>query len=123
MAAAPAPVGACSGTIRLRGIEFGFDKANINAGSAAVLDAAIDALKTCPDVVLNINGHTDGVGTAVYNQGLSERRAGAVREYLSNNGIPAGRLTAKGYGLSNPVASNDTREGRAKNRRVDLSPK
>jgi len=67
-----------------------------------------------------VAGHTDSVGTDSYNQGLSERRANAVKDYLTAQGIKASRLTARGYGESRPVASNDTDEGRAENRRVEL---
>jgi OOP family OmpA-OmpF porin len=60
------------------------------------------------------------VGSETYNQGLSERRANSVRDYLTSKGVKASRLTAKGYGESMPVASNDTDEGRAENRRVEM---
>jgi outer membrane protein OmpA-like peptidoglycan-associated protein len=69
---------------------------------------------------VEVGGHTDSVGSEAYNQGLSERRADAVRDYLMSKGVKASRLTARGYGESRPVASNDTEEGRAENRRVEL---
>ena len=70
--------------------------------------------------MLEIIGHTDSTGPEAYNQGLSERRAKSVQDYLVSKGIRASRLTAKGYGESMPVASNDTEAGRAENRRVEL---
>lgn len=123
VAAAPPSPGMCAGKIRLRGIEFGFDKANVDPTGAVVLDAAIDTLKNCPDIELSVDGHTDSIGAATYNKGLSERRAMAVEDYLSKNGVSKGRMTAKGHGLENPIASNDTRDGRARNRRVELTPR
>jgi OmpA-OmpF porin, OOP family len=123
VAAGPPSRGECAGKIRLRGIEFGFDKANIDPAGAAVLEVAIDTLKTCPSLTVHIDGHTDSIGTEAYNKGLSERRAKAVKAYLTSHGIPASRLTAAGHGFSEPIASNDTREGRARNRRVELAPR
>jgi outer membrane protein OmpA-like peptidoglycan-associated protein len=73
-----------------------------------------------PGLTLKIEGHTDSVGADDYNQGLSERRADSVRSYLIQNGVPAGIITATGYGESQPVASNDTASGRQQNRRVEM---
>jgi outer membrane protein OmpA-like peptidoglycan-associated protein len=70
-----------------------------------------------------VEGHTDSTGSDAYNQALSQRRADAVLNYLVRKGVPANRLTARGFGKSSPVASNDTREGRALNRRVELEVK
>jgi OOP family OmpA-OmpF porin len=67
-----------------------------------------------------VEDHTDSVGTAAYNQKLSHRRADAVRRYLVKHGIPANRITTEGFGESRPVASNDTADDRAQNRRVEL---
>ena len=69
---------------------------------------------------MEIGGHTDSTGEDAYNMGLSQRRAESVRSYLVSKGVKASRLEAKGYGETKPVASNDTNEGRAKNRRVEL---
>jgi outer membrane protein OmpA-like peptidoglycan-associated protein len=78
-------------------------------------------LKAHPEMKLAIEGYTDNVGGAAKNQALSEKRAEAVKTYLvSNSGVPAERLTAKGFGSSKPAASNDTEAGRQKNRRVEL---
>jgi len=121
-AVAAAPPGSCAAKIRLRGIEFGFDKAKVDEAGAVVLDAALEAVSACSGARLNVDGHTDSIGTEAYNQGLSERRANAVGEYLSSKGVAKGRITPKGFGESNPVASNDTSDGRARNRRVELTP-
>ena len=106
--------------IELEGVYFDFDKATIKPEGKAVLNEAAALLKTHDRVVVEVAGHTDSVGTDSYNQGLSERRANAVKDYLTAQGIKASRLTARGYGESRPVASNDTDEGRAENRRVEL---
>src|ERR1019366_474609 len=73
-----------------------------------------------PGLRLDVEGHTDSVGGDDYNQRLSEQRGEAVRAYLTNQGMAAGSVTAKGFGKSHPVASNDTAEGRQQNRRVEL---
>jgi len=125
-ASAPVSVGAAAAppttkrSIVLRGINFDFDKANIKPEAEPVLDAAVEVLKENPDVKVRVSGHTDGVGAEAYNQGLSERRAKSVRDYLIAHGIDGSRLTAVGYGKSQPVADNKTKDGRAQNRRVAL---
>jgi len=101
-------------------VYFDFDKATIKPEGKAVLDEAAALLQKHERVVVEVAGHTDSVGSESYNQGLSERRAVAVKEYLTAKGITASRLTARGYGEAQPVASNDTKEGRAENRRVEL---
>jgi len=73
-----------------------------------------------PGLKLAIEGYTDTTGTAAVNQTLSEQRANAVRDYLVQQGLDAGSVTAQGFGPANPVASNDTREGRQQNRRVEI---
>lgn len=100
-----------------------------NTGSAQILDESHPALAAVAKLIkqskfaaLTIEGHTDNIGTAQYNQDLSERRAEAVRKSLVTDfGVPEGRLTSKGYGLTRPVETNATPEGRAHNRRVELS--
>jgi outer membrane protein OmpA-like peptidoglycan-associated protein len=106
----------------LRGVHFDFDKYSIRPGDAAVLDEAAATLKANPDVTVAVDGHTDSVGTLEYNQKLSERRANAVVKYLVKAGIPESRLVPHGYGKTKPVATNDTAEGRAQNRRCELVP-
>lgn len=107
-------------TIVLRGINFDFDKAVIKPEFEGVLDAGVDVLKENPGVSVQVAGYSDSVGTDQYNQGLSERRANAVRDYFVSHGIEASRLTAVGYGETNPVADNGTADGRSQNRRVEL---
>lgn len=105
--------------IVLRGVNFDFDKSNIRPDAAVILDEAVRILSGT-NAPVSIEGHTDWIGTDAYNQGLSERRANAVRDYLVQNGISPSRLSTSGYGESRPIASNETREGRALNRRVEL---
>jgi len=99
---------------------FGFDQSNIQQAAQKTLDDLIVILKKYPDTDLEIQGHTDNKGTEKYNQGLSERRASTVSNYLSSHGIPLERLSTIGYGLTKPKYSNDTEQGRAQNRRVEF---
>jgi len=108
--------------IVLRGVYFDFNKAVIRPGDAATLDEAASALKTNASVAVDVNGYCDSVGSEEYNLKLSDRRANAVVDYLVKQGIRADRLISHGYGKTNFVASNDTAEGRAQNRRVELIP-
>ena len=105
--------------IVLRGVNFDFDKSNIRPDAAVILDEAVSALSGSSSAV-SVEGHTDWVGTDAYNQGLSERRANSVKRYLVEHGIDEARLSTVGYGESRPIASNETRDGRALNRRVEL---
>jgi len=116
----PPPPPAPKKKIVLRGVNFDFDKSDIRPDAQPVLDAAAETLSENPDVRVVAEGYTDDIGTEAYNQALSERRARAVMNYLVNLGIPAARITAVGFGESNPVASNATADGRAQNRRVEL---
>lgn len=107
--------------IDLRGVNFAFDKSDLTAESIAILDQAVDVLNRYPALKVEVAGHTDSVGTDTYNQGLSERRAKAVYEYLTGKGIAADRLSGpNGYGEAKPIDTNDTSEGRARNRRTEL---
>ena len=100
-------------------IEFETDKAEIRPDHHQELGRAVNFLRQYPNTKAVIEGHTDSDGTAEYNQGLSERRARAVYEYMINQaGIAAGRLDWAGYGETQPIASNDTAEGKQRNRRV-----
>jgi OOP family OmpA-OmpF porin len=113
----PAPM---AEKIVLRGVNFDFDKSNIRPDAAVILDEAVRILGTGGGSAVSVEGHTDWIGTDAYNQGLSERRANAVRDYLVDQGVDASRLSTTGYGESRPIASNQDREGRALNRRVEL---
>jgi len=73
-----------------------------------------------PGLTIEIDGYTDNIGTDEFNQTLSEERAGAVRDYLTSQGVLSGAVTSKGFGKTNPVASNETSQGRQQNRRVEL---
>jgi len=106
--------------IELGGIHFDFDKATLKPEAKVVLNEAAALLGKHDRVVVEIAGHTDSKGAESYNQGLSERRAAAVKDYLTAKGVKASRLSSKGYGENRPVASNDTEEGRAENRRVEM---
>jgi len=101
---------------------FGFDSADIKSVAHPMLNEAVMILKKNPAIKVEVDGHTDNVGPAAYNVQLSERRANSVMKYFVDNGVEAERLTVKGFGLTKPAASNDTKEGRAKNRRVELTP-
>ena len=92
----------------------------VHADAVPVLNEAAETLKAEGSIAVIVEGHTDSVGTDAYNQKLSHRRADAVRQYLVKHGIPANRVTTEGFGESRPVASNDTADGRAQNRRVEL---
>ncbi|NNL95828.1 MAG: OmpA family protein [Xanthomonadales bacterium] len=105
---------------RLKGIYFEYDSARLTSASVAAIKDALTILNRHEDLQVEIAGHTDSRGTVEYNQGLSQRRADAVLRELVAKGIDPARLTARGYGESQPVAGNDTDEGRAKNRRVEL---
>jgi len=106
--------------IVLRGVNFDFDKANIRDDAKPILDEAVRVLGEAGDVRVSVEGHTDSVGSDTYNMGLSRRRADSVSGYLQSHGIAADRLTTEGFGESRPVATNETSEGRAQNRRVEL---
>jgi len=118
----PPPPDPCAGRIVLRGVTFAFDSAEITGASMATLDVAAETLRECPNVRTEVEGHTDSVGSEVYNQALSQRRAESVASYLINHGVSSSRLEAKGLGESNPIADNSTEDGRALNRRVELKP-
>jgi outer membrane protein OmpA-like peptidoglycan-associated protein len=102
------------------GILFDTDRAVVRADARQSLAAAADVLRKYPDTYITVEGHTDSTGSADYNQQLSERRAGAVRAVLVQGGVPAARLTVKGYGEGDAIADNSTPEGRQANRRVQL---
>ncbi|MEE8464403.1 MAG: OmpA family protein, partial [Gammaproteobacteria bacterium] len=106
--------------IHLRGVNFETNSAELTADSSARLDDATATLLRNSDLRVEVAGYTDSSGSAVYNQDLSRRRAESVMNYLVSHGVDAGMLGARGYGESNPIASNATVAGRAENRRVTL---
>jgi OOP family OmpA-OmpF porin len=120
------PIG---GTVDARGcwtyeasVLFDVNRTEIKSEAHPMLNEAYDILKKNPDISIEVNGHTDNIGTEEYNMKLSKKRANAVMEYFVRKGIDANRFTTKGFGFTKPVVSNDTKEGRAKNRRVELIP-
>jgi len=112
----------CRERVSFEGVHFDFDKSEIRPTGRSILDGVASRLDECRDVRLQIAGHTDAIGTDAYNQGLSERRAQAVHGYLVSRGLDSGRFDTIGYGESRPVADNASSEGRAQNRRVELTP-
>ncbi|MFN8627244.1 MAG: OmpA family protein [Candidatus Binatia bacterium] len=118
--AAPPPATPAKKKIVLRSVHFDFDKATLKAEAKPILDEAVRVLKQEGSVDIVVEGHTDSVGTEQYNLGLSRRRAETVRTYLVDHGIARSRITAEGLGEAKPVASNDSADGRAQNRRVEL---
>ncbi|AXO62620.1 Outer membrane porin F precursor [Pseudomonas oleovorans subsp. oleovorans] len=101
-------------------VKFDFDKAEVKQESYGDIKALADFMKQYPQTSTVVEGHTDSVGSDAYNQGLSERRASAVRDVLVNQyGVESSRVQAVGYGESRPVADNATADGRAINRRVE----
>jgi OOP family OmpA-OmpF porin len=101
-------------------IRFESGRATIEQDSAGLLDRLIETALRCPGANIEIAGHTDADGEDGFNQALSEKRAQAVADYLVKAGLPANRFTAAGYGSTQPVASNDTDEGKARNRRIEF---
>lgn len=105
----------------LRNIYFDFDKATFRTESYTELNKLERMMAENPNIKVEIAGHTDNIGTAAYNMQLSQRRAEAVKDYLVKKGIDPRRITAKGYGKTRPLASNDDeKEGRELNRRVEF---
>lgn len=99
---------------------FGYDQSDLGTSAQTNLGKLVGILNAYPDTDIEVIGHTDSKGSDDYNQSLSERRANAVVGYLRTNGIANNRLTAIGKGETDPIASNDTDDGRAQNRRVEF---
>jgi len=106
----------------LRGVRFDSGKTTLRPDSHATLDEVVTVLKNNPTMRVEVEGFTDSTGSAQLNKTLSEKRAQAVMAYFISQGIPAERLSAKGFGSAQPAAPNDTPAGRAQNRRVELKP-
>lgn len=107
-------------TVVLRGVTFEFDSTRITPNARVILDEVADTLLAAPGLVIEIGGHTDSRGSDSYNQTLSRERADSVIAYLRDRGVAADQLEAEGYGETQPIASNDTEDGRELNRRVEL---
>ena len=104
----------------LQGVNFEFDSARLTPNARTVLREVAERLRAYPNSEVEIGGHTDSTGSASYNQSLSERRAASVRDFLIEQGVDPGRLTAVGYGATRPVDDNRTEQGRERNRRIEM---
>ncbi|MFS0772641.1 OmpA family protein [Sphingomonas sp. 1P08PE] len=102
------------------GITFAYDSAAVQPQFQRTLDQVASTLAEYNQTYIDVYGHTDSTGSDAYNQTLSERRATSVADYLSSHGVQAARIGTRGYGETQPIASNDTDEGRAANRRVEV---
>ena len=107
-------------TYTFQDVHFDFDRYNLKPEAVKILDEAVTTLRENPDLRVTIEGHCDSIGTSEYNLALGERRANAVRDYLVNRGVAAGRMETVSYGEERPKADNSTAEGRALNRRASL---
>lgn len=102
------------------GILFGFDKSDLMPQAKTNIQKLVTSLNENSDTDILVVGHTDNVGRSEYNLGLSDRRAASVRSYAIAQGLSASRIRTEGKGASEPIASNETEEGRAQNRRVEI---
>lgn len=117
------PPGVEKASFVFRNILFDFRKADLKPASFPILDEVAEYLKANPELKMEIQGHTDSIGTAEFNKTLSKKRADAVKAYLvKEGGISGERLSALGFGFNRPIATNKTDKGRAKNRRVEFIP-
>ena len=108
-------------TLKENMVNFGFDSSNLTAAAKTNHDKLAQVLVNNPDTNISIYGYTDSKGADAYNLSLSERRANAVKAYLSSKGIAGNRMKSVGMGEAEPVATNDTDAGRAENRRVEFA--
>ena len=102
------------------GVTFDVGSATLQPAFRATLDKVAQSMIDYPQSLIDVYGHTDSTGSDAFNQRLSEQRATTVMNYLISRGVPASRLRSQGFGETMPVASNDTVDGRAKNRRVEI---
>jgi len=107
-------------TLVLRGVTFEYNSAELTPDSRTILDQVADELTSAGAINVELSGHTDSAGDDSYNQALSERRAASVKQYLAERGIDPARLQSHGFGETQPVAGNETEDGRRLNRRVEL---
>lgn len=115
---------ACKGRFeilsRTDNIYFASGSANLDKRSEPLLDSLVDIILRCPDLKIEVGGHTDSDGSAASNQRLSERRAAAVENYLYGKNVSGTRITSVGYGEAKPIASNNTPDGKRRNRRIEF---
>lgn len=112
----------CPANLVLHDIHFKFNSYELTPQSQQTLNVVAQRLVANPNVRVRVEGHTDSTGKAAYNMKLSKERANSVMRYLVGQGVAQERITAEGYGMTRPVATNKTREGRAENRRVEIAP-
>ncbi len=108
-------------TFSFNNLQFETAKADLKAGSYPILKNLVEIMKRKKELKIQISGHTDSDGETEANQILSQKRAEAVRNYLISQGIDAGRMIAKGFGENKPIADNSTPQGKAQNRRTEIS--
>ena len=108
------------GRVAVYGINFAVDSDSLQLGAEKVLSEFVKLMTLYPELKIEIQGHTDNTGAAQHNLDLSSKRAESVKNFIVLYGIESSRLVPKGYGMTKPIESNDTEEGRAKNRRVEL---
>ena len=106
--------------IRLQGVNFDFDQSNLDDGTIVILNQGAEILRNNARVRVEVQGHTDDIGSDQYNQALSEQRAQAVVDYMINAGIATNRMEPRGYGETQPIVANDSNANRSLNRRVDF---
>jgi OOP family OmpA-OmpF porin len=104
----------------LQGVTFVTNSDKLRPESESILVGVAARIERCHCSHIEINGYTDSTGSREYNQKLSERRANSVKNFLESHGVASGIVTAQGFGVDRPIASNDTKDGRAANRRVTI---
>ena len=119
----PAPAAAAPvKSFKVEGVHFANDSAVLSPSANTTLNEAAAGMKAAPNVKWEIAGYTSSPGSDAHNLKLSDRRAAAVAKALQARGVPAASMTTRGFGEANPVADNSTKEGQAKNRRVEIRP-
>ena len=111
-----------AGTWIYKDIQFETNRSDLKESSYPILNEIVAALKAQPNLKIEIQGHTDNTGAHAYNVRLSQKRAESVQAYLESKGIDSARMTSKGFGPDRPIDTNNTKQGRARNRRVELKP-
>jgi len=119
---APAPAPAPVKSYIVKGVNFAFDSDRLTPAGEAVVAEAAAGIKASAPQVYNVVGHTDSIGSDAYNMDLSQRRANTVTNMLVSKGVSSSQLRTSWMGKRQPIASNDTDEGRAENRRVEINP-
>ena len=119
---APPPAPAPVKSYTIKGVNFEFDSAKLTPAAKNILDEAASGIKAASSHTFTVVGHTDSVGSDAFNMGLGQRRADSVKEALVGRGVPASQLRTSSMGERQPIATNATAEGRAENRRVEITP-